>query len=265
MADQFLAEQHAWTLRQAQAQAEDTESDSSDEADSWVMLGQDGNIVPLQNERILHTSRPRVGLEMSVPRELQNAEPFSIRSDSGTAYITNRRVIYLPARPTEELKSFFAPILNFEDTHVHSSWIGPWSWTGIVKPVTGGGIPADLPRIEVKLIFKEGGHSDFQSKFELLKERLQHARDLERETGQSLIVTDEELPPYEPASGSSNPPQQPSGTDTGPGAASQGNPPRQGQPPQPGPDEPPPDYIEAQSQAIGMQFEERIREEAERQ
>lgn len=150
---------------------------------------------------------------------------------------------------------------------MHSSWIGPWSWTGIVKPVTGGGIPVDLPRIEVRLIFKEGGHSDFQSKFELLKERLQHARELEQETGQSLIVTDEELPPYEPASGSSNPPQPPLSADAGHAAmSSQGGSSSQGQqPPQPGPDEPPPDYIEAQSQAIGMQFEERMREEAERQ
>ena len=136
-----------------------------------------------------------------------------------------------------------------------------------MKPVTGGGIPVDLPRIEVKLVFKDGGHSDWQSKFELLKERLQHARDLERETGQSLIVTDEELPPYEPGSGSSNPPQQQPATtsvgdsETGSGGNSSS---REGQPPQPGPDEPPPDYVEAQSQAIGMRFEEQLREEAER-
>jgi hypothetical protein len=135
-----------------------------------------------------------------------------------------------------------------------------------VKPVTGGGIPVDLPRIEVKLIFKEGGHSDFQSKFELLKERLQHVRELEQETGQSLIVTDEELPPYEPGSGSSDPPQQSSTMGAGSGtAAGGGSSSREGQPPQPGPDEPPPDYVEAQSQAIGMRFEERMREEAERQ
>lgn len=136
-----------------------------------------------------------------------------------------------------------------------------------MKPVTGGGIPVDLPRIEVRLIFKDGGHSDWQSKFELLKERLQHARDLERETGQSLIVTDEELPPYEPGDSSSNPPQQPANMDVGsPGAGSGGNSSsREGQPPQPGPDEPPPDYVEAQSQAIGMRFEEQMREEAERQ
>jgi hypothetical protein len=178
------------------------------------------------------------------------------------------KVIYLPARPTEQFKSFFAPILNFEDTHVHSSWIGPWSWTGIVKPVNGGGIPIDLPRIEIKLTFKDGGHSDFQSKFELLKERLQHARELELETGQSLNVTDEELPPYEPASGAAHLPQQPSssvGEGSGVAAPSQVSSARQGQPPQPGPDEPPPDYVEAQSQAIGMQYEERMREEADRQ
>lgn len=93
MADQFLAEQHAWTLRQAQEEEED--SDSTDEETSWVMLGQDGNIVPLQNERILHRTRSGVALELSTPRELTNAEPFSVKSDSGKAYITNRRVSYI--------------------------------------------------------------------------------------------------------------------------------------------------------------------------
>lgn len=176
------------------------------------------------------------------------------------------KVIYLPDRATEQFKSFFAPILNFEDTHVHSSWIGPWSWSGLVKPVTGGGIPVGLPRIDVKLTFKDGGHADWQSKFELLKERLAHARELERETGQTLIVTDEDLPPYE-ASGSVNPP-------TSAGPPSLPNQPvqredasgttRPPQPPQPAPDEPPPDYDQAQSQAIGMRFEEQQRDEAER-
>lgn len=178
---------------------------------NWVMLSQDGNIVPISNERILHTSRSRVALEISTPRELPNAEPYSIKSDSGIAYITSRRVIYLPARPTEQFKSFFAPVLNFEDTHVHSSWIGPWSWSGIVKLVAGGGIPSDLPRIDIKLTFKDGGHSDFQSKFELIKERLHHARELELETGQTLNVTDEALPPYEPPRATSGSPQPRSG------------------------------------------------------
>jgi hypothetical protein len=178
----------------------------------------------------------------------------------------HHQVIYLPDRPTEQFKSFFAPVLNFEDTHVHSSWIGPWSWSGLVKPVTGGGIPAGLPRIDVKLTFKEGGHADWQSKFELLKERLAHARELERETGQTLIVTDEELPPYEP-SGSANPSHSPPGGGvphrTNPVVVDHTTTPVQA--PQPAPDEPPPAYDEAQSQAIGMRYEEQLRGEAERQ
>jgi hypothetical protein len=125
--------------------------------------------------------------------------------------------------------------------------------------VAGGGLPIDLVRVEVKLTFKDGGHSDFQTKFELIKDRLRHAQDLERETGQVLNVTDEPLPPYEarrPATESGGPPRA--------AASGTGDPSNPGQTPQPGPDEPPPDYLEAQSQAVGMQYEERTREEAER-
>jgi hypothetical protein len=89
MADQFLAEQHSWTLIQ--------NAQSNDE-DSWVMLTRDGEIVPIPGEKIHHTSRPRVSLELSTPRELQIAEPFSLRCDNGIAYITNERVSPPPAK-----------------------------------------------------------------------------------------------------------------------------------------------------------------------
>ncbi|KAK4154972.1 hypothetical protein C8A00DRAFT_32242 [Chaetomidium leptoderma] len=249
MADQFLAEQHTWTLFR---------NSQSDEADSWVMLTRDGEIVPIPGEKILHTSRPRVSLEVSTPPELQIAEPFSLKFDNGIAYITNERVIYLPARPSEDFKSFFTPVLNFSDTHVHSSWIGPWSWGGTVRPVPGGGIPMHIPRIEVKFIFRDGGHSDFQTKFEWLKERLQHAQELGLTPGQNL----EPPPPYElntpGGASSSGPSASASASSTTPGTQAQQ------QPPQPAPDEPPPDYVEAQTQAITIQYEERMREEAER-
>jgi hypothetical protein len=165
------------------------------------------------------------------------------------------QVIYLPARPSEDFKSFFTPALNFTDTHVHSSWIGPWSWGGTVRPVPGGGIPMHIPRVEVKFIFRDGGHSDFQTKFEWLKERLHHAQELGLMPGQNL----EPPPPYE--QNTSGPPSTsgPSGT-----AQAASTPQQPQQPPQPAPDEPPPDYVEAQSQAITMQYEERMREEAER-
>ncbi|KAK3333783.1 hypothetical protein B0T19DRAFT_355599 [Cercophora scortea] len=249
MADQFLAEQHTWTLAR-NAQTNDKES--------WVMLTRDGEIVPIPGEKILLTSRTRVGLELSTPKELQVAEPFHVKSDSGLAYITNERVIYLPARPTDDFKSFFAPVLSFSDTHVQSSWIGPWCWGGVVRPVPGGGIPMDIPRIEAKLVFRDGGHSDFQAKFEWLKERLLHAQELGMIPGQNI----EPPPPYDlnpagPSSGAPGPAETPDETpETTPAS--------QRQPPQPAPDEPPPDYLEAQSQAVAMRYEERMREEAER-
>lgn len=167
----------------------------------------------------------------------------------------------------------------------------------------GGGIPSDVPRLELKLIFKEGGHDAFQNKFEVMKERLSYARTLQQETGQ-VIPTGEDLPRYEPAA-----PSVPIATSV-PAASS---PPRdepsasrsydkereslehfanlRGQPATSGPaageltaseavsqtssfggrastilpDEPPPDYEEAQAQAIGMRFEESAREAADRQ
>jgi hypothetical protein len=110
-----------------------------------------------------------------------------------------------------------------------------------------------IPRIEVKLIFRDGGHSDFQTKFEWLKERLHHAQELGLTPGQNL----EPPPPYELSTPG---PSSSRASDNTP-ASTQA---RQ-QPPQPAPDEPPPDYVEAQTQAITMRYEERMREESERQ
>lgn len=107
MADQFLAEQHKWTLIQ---------NSQSDERDSWVMLTRDGEIVPIPGEKILHTSRPRVSLEISTPRELQVAEPFSLKCDNGIAYITNERVSF-SFRPPLAFRGVLAP----EDTGRHEA------------------------------------------------------------------------------------------------------------------------------------------------
>lgn len=241
------------------------------------MLTRDGEIVPIPGEKILHTSRPRVSLEITTPKELNIANPYTLKVDNGIAYITNERVrpsippppllvrkllrahrsplsqvIYLPIRPSENFKSFFAPALNFTDTHVQSSWIGPWSWGGTVRPVPGGGIPMHIPRIEVKFVFRDGGHSDFQNKYEWLKERLHHAREMGLNPGSNL----EPPPPYE-----DNAP----GTSSGPAGSAPAGTSDQPQPPPPVPDEPPPDYVEAQTQAISTQYEERVRQDAERQ
>lgn len=56
-------------------------------------------------------------------------------------------------------------------------------WTALVQPVQGGGIPAHHPALELKLTFKEGGAYDFHSRYETVKERLQQAVAVARESG----------------------------------------------------------------------------------
>jgi len=73
-----------------------------------------------------------------------------------------------------------------------------------VVPVPRGGIPADIPRLTLKLSFNDGGHNEFREKFEYIKEQLHHAMELQREFGCS-VVTDEPLPPYCPPAGGDAP------------------------------------------------------------
>src|SRR2546429_7295410 len=94
------------------------------------------------------------------------------------------KIIYLPASPTLQLQSFSAPILNLHDTHVSTPWIGPNTWTALVQPVAGGGIPVTQSAVELKMTFKDGGAYDFHNFFERIKERLQQAVDAVRESGQ---------------------------------------------------------------------------------
>jgi hypothetical protein len=93
-------------------------------------------------------------------------------------------VIYLPAKTSESLESFAAPVLTLHDSHVTAPFFGPNVWTAIVQPVPGGNIPPQVPAVELKLTFKDGGAFDFHSIYERIKERLQQAVDVARESGQ---------------------------------------------------------------------------------
>ncbi|SPO04951.1 uncharacterized protein DNG_07636 [Cephalotrichum gorgonifer] len=261
MADRYLQDDHAFSVARNMPQEATRVDPKPDEGTSWVMLSRSGSLVKLPHEKILYTTNSRVSLDVSVPKSPQGRTPtpFTLKSDNGTTYITNQRIIYLPAKTTEDFKSFAAPILNFEDSHIGSPWFGSWYWSAVVTPVAQGGIPPDIARVDLKLTFKEGGHNDFVSKFEELKERLYHIRDIERETGQTLRVPDEPLPAYEAPEGlgaSSSggglaPVEAPARSDS---ATSRGR----------GPDEPPPDYEEAQAQSISMRLEDHIRGSADR-
>jgi WW domain-binding protein 2 len=153
------------------------------------------------------------------------------------------------------------PILNVEDSRIESGWIGAWYWHGFAKPVPQGGIPADVVRLEIKIYFNEGGHDEFRLRFEEVKERLHHIRDIERETGQRITVPDEPLPAYEaqastvPAAGSSS--QSAPGPGHIPGRSDSSASARRA------PDEPPPNYDEAQAQTLSMRLEDHIRDEAD--
>jgi len=245
---------------------------------SWVMTtpGAEG-FIKLPNEQILYTSPPRTSIQLSTPNTYPAANPYSAKCDSGTVYVTNQRIVYLPSTPTAELQSFSAPILNLQDTFVRAPFFGANYWTATVKPVTGGGIPATHSAVELKLTFKDGGAFDYHTIFEQIKERSHQAYTVARENGRNGItdaslanVHLEQLPAYEAPANTSREADEPrilSPVPVRPAAVSAPtvgaetitpvvNP--------PAPDEPPPGYEEAQVQAVGIDLEQRLRDEAER-
>ncbi|KAF4122812.1 WW-domain ligand protein [Geosmithia morbida] len=241
-----------------------------DNATSWVMLNQSG-FVKLGNERILQKLDSRISCELSVPTELKTrCAQFHRKSDRGTLFLTNKRIVYLPAKRDQEPKfeSFSAPILKFQDSTTSSSMWWGWVWKSDCIPVSGGGIPPDIPRIEVRFTFSDGGMMDFNETYIRLRERLYQFHEMRREMGAGADVPDEPLPAYE---------EQPSSSTTGPqsiaapasaasAAAAIQNAQPQTAPSTAGrrPDEPPPGYDEAQAQQISIQLEDHIRDGANR-
>ncbi|EXJ82220.1 hypothetical protein A1O3_06033 [Capronia epimyces CBS 606.96] len=148
---------------------------------SWVMLDGQQGFIPLPAEKIIHKSSPRISLDITTPSTYPGHHPLNIHSSSGIVYLTNQRIVYLPDKPTPELQSFSAPLLNLHDTHITVPWFGPNAWQAALQPVPGGNIPATQAAVELKLTFKEGGAPDFHSKFEQIKERLQQVVSTARE------------------------------------------------------------------------------------
>ncbi len=94
MADRYLQEDHAFAIARNAPQESTQVNPEPDEKTSWVMLSRSGGLVRLPHEHILHTTNPRVSLDVSVPKSLQGRTPtpFTLKSDNGTTYITNQRV-----------------------------------------------------------------------------------------------------------------------------------------------------------------------------
>lgn len=89
----FYQEQHSYTL----ARNTNIRTDESDEESSWVMMSREGEVIKLPGEKIYYKVRSRIGLDLSTPKSLPNATPFSIKSDGGIIYVTNNRVRWTAA------------------------------------------------------------------------------------------------------------------------------------------------------------------------
>ncbi|ETS74310.1 hypothetical protein PFICI_14176 [Pestalotiopsis fici W106-1] len=224
---------------------------------------------PLPNEEILHQTRGRTSLDVSSPSPSPGVPPFSLKCDRGVAYITSKRLVFLPTQPTDQFKSFSTLILKTENSRVvGASWggFGANYWDAEVRPEADGNIPADYTRVTMRLTFNDGGHSDWALKYENIRGRLLHAASVARETGNAHVlnaVTAEQLPEYSPREGTSSRQSQIlAGQAQLERRAEEAA--REREDNQPLPNEPPPDYDEAQAQAIAMRFDERQREDAER-
>lgn len=254
---------------------------------NWVMLAEAGGYTPLPGEQTLYVSPPRTTLSVQSPSHRCPGQAYSMQCKSGSVYLTNRRIIYLPSTPTPALQSFAVPILNVQDSRVTAPWFGANKWEAVIQPVVGGGIPAQHAFLEMVMEFKEGGAFDFSTTFERLKERLQQAVEVARESG--LVTGDgaelgggagggalagvnmdqvhlEDLPAYEESSTSRaypSPPPPP------PPAAEPYTPPRSISSPQAlsfhPPSDPPPDYEEVQRDSIVEELERRLRLDEEQQ
>ena len=252
------------------------------EPGSWVMLDENQNFVPLPKEKVLFTSPPRTTLTLQTPNSYPGKNPWNASSSGGVAFLTNQRVrltfslhlitqpltplqlVYLPTNPDPQLQSFMAPILHLQDTRISAPFFGPNVWQGLLKPVTGGGVPAQHPFVELKMTFREGGAFDFHSTFERIRDSLLQAVEQAHANGQEFNPANvhlDELPAYtEGAPQTGPPPQQPRS-----GAPSQSlapEPPPVARPSSGGfqpPNEPPPGYEEAQSSGVRDQMEESIR------
>ncbi|CAG9992541.1 unnamed protein product [Clonostachys byssicola] len=234
---------------------------SPDNVASWVMLNQ-GGFVKLGNERVLHKLDSRISCDLSVPSELRSrCTAFHRKSDKGTLFLTNKRIVYLPAKPSQvpKFESFSAPILKFQDSTTSSSMWWGWVWKSDCVPVSGGGIPPDIPRVEVKFTFSDGGMMDFNETYIRLRERLFQFQEMRNEMGAGAEMPDEPLPAYEADDGQLSVP----GSSTA-AAAAAGHGRSESTASRRAPDEPPPNYDEAQAQQLSNRLEDHIRGEADR-
>jgi len=88
--DYGLTDQHAAILHQ---RSQDQEAElHADLTTSWVMLTRSGQFEPLPDETPQLKTRGRISLSITAEKQVPGSQPWSLRCDDGTAYITSHRV-----------------------------------------------------------------------------------------------------------------------------------------------------------------------------
>ncbi|KIW14227.1 hypothetical protein PV08_07009 [Exophiala spinifera] len=151
---------------------------------SWVMMDANNQFVSLPQEVTLYSSMSRT--KLSIPS-------LGIESERGVAYLTNQRLIYIPAESTRAFQSFSAPLLNLYDARPSIPIFGPNAWLAKLRPVPGGNIPEDSRLIPITLSFKEGGAVAFHYKFEQICERLRQVLAIAQENNNPEDRQDSDL------------------------------------------------------------------------
>ncbi|KAF9950760.1 hypothetical protein BGZ72_007638 [Mortierella alpina] len=158
---------------------------------NWVMLTPDGkDIVPLENETVFFRENG-VRFELDSSNGGYPGAGASYTSKSGTALLTNQRVVYICGAPTQFFSSASLPIKNIQDSKLVQPWFSAATFKAVVMPVPGGGLsqPARL-----SITFSTGSIHEFDVQYRSLRERLQ---ELDGVAPQHL----EQLPVYLPPSG----------------------------------------------------------------
>ncbi|KAJ1643100.1 hypothetical protein LPJ64_005094 [Coemansia asiatica] len=163
-----------------------------------VMLQQDTrHPVPLPNENFLYHCS---GVKFELTHTNRGNYPgggLSPECSSGTAFISNQRIVYLPKNTTHHnstdnssrpgaLNSFTVPHANLHEIRFAQPVFGANRFEAVVEPVRGGGV---APGSLLVLSFKEGGGFDFVSIARKIGERT-------RETGE-VPLYEESLPEYD--------------------------------------------------------------------
>ncbi|KAJ1667102.1 hypothetical protein IW140_001644 [Coemansia sp. RSA 1813] len=152
--------------------------------------------VPLPNENFLYHCN-------GVKFELKSGDGYpgdavAFGSPSGTVFVSNKRIVFLPADTTHEtststtdpsrLNSFTIPHVNLRDHKFLQPLFGANRFEAVAQPVPGGNITGTAMLV---LTFKEGGGFDFATIARKMSERIS-------ETGE-IPPYEEELPGYDGA------------------------------------------------------------------